>query len=276
MNKDLNCIPIYLKENIDYCRYEEDGYMSFISKKHQEVQKLQINKQGKNILELSDGNNTINEISKEILNKYSEVTTEKIKKDVFNMLFKFWRLGIVDWKTNNPFYKMYNKEIKDISCKILTEDESISIFENNDKYFFTPLFNKNFLQDKTNIGQRVYFGFEQYNLIRKDNQEIIYGISKKNFNSNSCYINFYKISDICDIEEIKELINWTIGRYKNLIKVNFFRVDTFIPNKFYTDDEYNNLISFIKKLGFNKSGELKEHILIEDKYFNIDIYSSKL
>lgn len=71
-----NKIPIFKRENLLYFREEKDGYFTIISKKHPETRELIINSTAFKILELADGNRTINEIIndfEENLAMYTEV-----------------------------------------------------------------------------------------------------------------------------------------------------------------------------------------------------------
>lgn len=276
MNKKINCVPIYIKENISCAKEQENNMISFISKKHPELQKLEINRVSQQILELSNGINTIEDIIQVIFSQYSNVTIEKVEEDIFNILLRFWRLGIIEWEDENPYFNMYNKEINGVVCKILNEEEAIEQLRESSDYNFTPMLSKNFLQQKINISQRVYYGFEQYNIIKKDNIEIFYGLSYKNAKSKSCYINFYNISNVYATDEIIKLIQWSIKKYEKFIKVRLLRVDTMIVKELYTEGEHDKVLYMLEKMSFKNTGTMLNHIFVEDKYYDINIYSLNL
>ncbi len=54
--------PIFKKENLMYEREEKDGYYTIISKLHPEIRELIINHTARKILELCNGEKTIQEI----------------------------------------------------------------------------------------------------------------------------------------------------------------------------------------------------------------------
>lgn len=275
MNNKYTCIPIYIKDNISYFKNDDESILTFTSKRHPELQRLEINKQSIYILDLCNGNNSILDIINKISNKFPSVEINRIEEDLYNILFKFWRLKIVIWKEKNPFEDLYNFKGDFLEAKILDEDEAVLYMKNFNELKFTPIVNKEFLRDDVNIRQRVYFGFEQYCLIKKGEESMLFSISFKNIKSKSCYINFYShFNDYND--ELKEVINWAITQYENFAKINLFRLDTFISNELYCENEYYKLLSFINKLGFKKIGEIKDYVSIEDKYFNIEILSLNL
>lgn len=84
-----NKIPIFKRENLLYFREEKDGYFTIISKKHPETRELIINSTAFKILELADGNRTINEIINEFRRKFSDVSEDIIKKDILKHYHHF-------------------------------------------------------------------------------------------------------------------------------------------------------------------------------------------
>lgn len=117
-------IPVFKRENLLYFREEKEGYFTIISKMHPETRELIINSTAMKILELADGNRTINEIINEFQQKYNDVSKDIIKKDVLKTLSSFTRLGIVEWINENPFLYKYEEPINEnYSMHIAQEDD---------------------------------------------------------------------------------------------------------------------------------------------------------
>ncbi|RMG77173.1 MAG: PqqD family protein [Bacteroidetes bacterium] len=96
-------IPIYREENVLYQREEKSGYWTFIPKFHPETRELIVNRTSKEILNLCNGNNTLEEIEDMMKKKYPDVNEYIIINDVRKTISSFSRLGIIDWEGENPF-----------------------------------------------------------------------------------------------------------------------------------------------------------------------------
>lgn len=272
-NKDF--IPIFIKENISYSKIE-DNNMIFISKLHPELQKLEINKQSKDILELCNGSNTINDIINIISTKFQTINVDIIEKDCLDIIHKFWKLSVVGWRGDNPFDEQYKICLNDYEGRILSEDDIIKTFHCNENNYNTiPTVDKDFILTESNLRQRAYFGFEQWSIIKKENKSILYSLLFKDMLAKSCYINFYGIDnvEIYEEERVMEIIKWSIEKYRELVNINVLRIDTLIVKSLLNNNEYLKLTNFITKLGFKKYGDLKQHILIDDNYHDIELYS---
>jgi len=96
-------IPIFDKSNLAYIREEKKGFVTLISKNHPEMRELVINSTSNEMLQLCDGNNSVGDILNSLTKKYYKVPEEVLKKDLSNLYGNMSRLGILDWKTENPF-----------------------------------------------------------------------------------------------------------------------------------------------------------------------------
>ncbi|MEW6482829.1 MAG: PqqD family protein [bacterium] len=122
--------PIFKRENLLYEREEKDECWTIIPKFHPETRELVINKTARKVLELCDGNKTIEEIEKEMNNLYPKVSRDVIERDVNETIGKFSRLLIIEWKGENPFLYRRKEDISNgFSLSIAQEDDILRIKE---------------------------------------------------------------------------------------------------------------------------------------------------
>lgn len=115
-----NYVPIYDSSKMPYVREEDEGYYTIIPPRRIRVERKLINPTAGLILRLCDGNNTVEQISKQISQRYNDVSLDRIREDVANTLVHCWINSIISWDNNmNPF----NKE----TTRVLANGETVSL-----------------------------------------------------------------------------------------------------------------------------------------------------
>lgn len=108
----------------------ENGGITMILTRHQELGYIKMNRMGAIVLKLCDLGYGYNEIVNEMIEKYPNYSIQ-IEKDVENVLIKFWRLGIINLNSDALFLKKYEREDEvGRKIRIMGENEVIEIFEN--------------------------------------------------------------------------------------------------------------------------------------------------
>ena len=135
-----NAKPLFSTEYLEYVREEKKGFLTIISKNHPEVKELVINCTSKEILSLCDGEKTFDEILKHMGKKYFKVEKDLLKRDLIQVLGNMSRLGVISWKTENPFLFTRENFLDNQHCiRIATEDDIrdlcgyLSSLKNEDK-----------------------------------------------------------------------------------------------------------------------------------------------
>jgi len=179
--------PVFKKENLMYEREEKEGFYTIIPKYHPETKELVINRTARELLELCDGRRTLEEIEKEMLFRYPEIPSAKIKADVLSVISKFSRLLVIEWIGENPF--LYKKEeiLSDDLSLVVGQEEDIfkilkfidgsNIFQEikySEDYFYykDPLLNELEYVEEVALRAKLFSYAEEFFLLRK-NSEII-------------------------------------------------------------------------------------------------------
>lgn len=267
-----NFYPLFSEEYVSYL-YDEKHERYLISKQYRMLDKLVLNKEGKIILENCNGENNIEDIITKLGEIYPKVPYKTLNNDVNNLLFTCWRVGIIKWinlneNLSSPYYNLFNNTINNYTCTILSGENLIKIFsENNNlrcKSHYIPsfVFNENTLRDYS------FYNVEQYcSISHKDKIIGLFGISSKNKNSLTAELNFYYI-DESNLDEnvlLSNLIQWAMNIYSKFTNVKFHSIEvTALKNDVY----YQNLI---EKFNFKLIGELKSEIFEENDNAFLDI-----
>ena len=148
-----------------------DGSLNLISARHPEIKTFQMSRVGKYIYDRCNGSNTILDIIENIINDFNNVTYEKVRQDLFNILFSYWRIGFIEWD-QNPYDYFYNTSHKDYQFKILTEDETTVILTKIKEQVepnYDLKYDKKYALNEKRIKQSIYFNNEQYSCILENN-----------------------------------------------------------------------------------------------------------
>ena len=275
----LKCNPIFNKENLIYQREEKNGVTTFISKYHPELQALEINKQTNNILNLCDGNMSIDEISKKIKSNYQNITLEEVQADVTNIIFVLWRMGVINWKGDHAFKNIYEKSLDNIKYKMLTENEVIELIGEinkldvkENKFFYTPYVTLDYILNTSSARQRVFHGTEEYFILEIDSEPILAlalatPLDIRKSLALTIYLENQKIPASI---ELNDFIKWCVDTYRKLTGIKFTRIDLKV-----SEHNCKNIKEFIDRTNFEDSGIMKEAVRIGEvldisiKSFNI-------
>ena len=207
--------PFYDKEKISFIRKENNNYWIIRLKEFPELSDLLINHITKEIFELCNGKNDIENIVTNLQSKYQNVNLDLIRNDIGLILSKFSRMGVIQWNDNNDPYIVTNQKFFDNNYKIryATESDYKLVFDyiNQNKenfYKFIDYYNQNY-SDLT-VRAKIFYKMEDFFiLLNPENQiECMIGIQKNDSK------NIYKdaritfISNINNTENIIFLLNY--------------------------------------------------------------------
>jgi len=236
-----------------------------------------LNNTAKEITELCDGNNTLEDVINLMKIKYKDINAETIKNDVEQMLLLLDRNELIEWEKNiNPFAineKLYEKEIKDNLKLYKTSPyhfKEIYTLLNTQNYNFkiiNPVFLKGIFYNEVSLRHRL-FNYSEFFYILKNNIETIaiiglldeYPISNK-VTLTSCIILNSDISSIFKLL-ISNLFDDLKDRYSKL-KINFF---TNHPQKDFITQNLEEM-NFIKEAELLHEYNDDENEIIYSKYF---------
>lgn len=267
--------PMYMNENVCYSLIDENDERYIIPKRHSELDKLVMNKEGKYIIECSNGSNSISTIVDLMHQRFSNVSREILYKDVNNFIFSCWRLGLISWSDNiNPYVDLYNKSINNYTCTILDENEVVKTFKDKTLYKFRyrPTVLSDIIYNNKNLRESCFFYIDQYCTIKKDDKIVaVFTLSAKKrtqFSANF-HLDYLDSSYYKDNEILNELIEWAVKSYSRFINTKLNRIDALTLDN---DLEYENVLS---KLGFSFTGMLKKHIYDEEneQFSNLKMHS---
>lgn len=182
--KDLNVTPIFCESNLIFWREENAGYYTVIPKNFPFINYLIINPTGKKILDLCNGENTLQKICNELINLYPEVPKEEITKDIAEILFDFSRCDLIQWKGgNNPFMYINEKKLDNgviISTALDNELKEIcqyfeSILANYKQQkgrltYINPIIRPNDYLSELILRQKLFNYSEEFFLLRENNK----------------------------------------------------------------------------------------------------------
>lgn len=275
-------IPVFKRENLLYFREEKEGYFTIISKMHPETRELIINSTAMKILELADGNKTINEIINEFQQKYNDVSKDIIKKDVLKTLSSFTRLGIVEWINENPFLFRYEEPINENYSMYIAQENDIRELEN---FLKVNLDNKkienNFIIYKNpvilsgeyselSLRQKLFSYNEEFFLLKNKNEiEGLLSISLPIF--YNIYESVIKLI-ITPINFFKDLLRYSINYLPFLVIRDITKISVYESNYEILN---NTLKDLLINEGFKKEGELKNELGFGKDLVIYSLYYSK-
>lgn len=239
--------PIFNREGIIYLREENNNSYTIMLKSHPELQQLKINTLTYEILQNSNGENTIDDIVDSLLRKYKKVDRNTVLQDLLDNLHMLYRMGLINWKKDiHPFEPMYNFSFDNYKFKILGAEEVKDIFSNNKYYVFNnSRLNPKIVFGKTSLEQNIFSFNHTYVKIMKDEEFIAcIGIGMIENNSNcfevlriGCTVNFtnYAVLIATNPELINQSINrikkfTTIAQDKNIVKIVIDSSNSYIIN----------------------------------------------
>jgi len=264
----INSKPIFNKKNVTYEREEKEGFWTYLSAVHPEVRELIVNKTSQEILSLCDGSRTLAEVEKEMKKRYPEVNFNRIKTDVDSILASFSRLGMIEWKGDNPFlYKRAEPITKDISMMIAQEYDIIKLIKfieswpNRDKkdyiWYRSPATQA---QDYSELAlrQKLFFFAEEFYLLLKNNKLIgLISIGvQPGIGTTVAGINLI----ICPKEYLTKLLQYAHDNAPVLSVIDFTKIRLFEPNNKPFDSEFKQSL---EKLGYEQEGKLKNEFGFE-------------
>jgi len=259
--------PIFKKENLLYERKEKEGYFTIISKIHPEARELIINRTAREILDLSNGKRSVEEIKDLLSSRYENIPKEKIIFDVSKTLSVFSRLGIVEWIGENPFLVKQKEPISDgHSLYIAQEDDLRKIekfiqtaeksFSGKENFIFykNPTVTRGEYSELV-LRQKLFAFSEEFFLLTKGPEiEGLLSISVPLYPGEFGAI--IKLL-ICPKRYLPELFDYSKGYFpylaiKDVTKLKFYESGA-EPIK-------EPLKNFVLEKGFKKEGELKNEL----------------
>jgi len=259
--------PVFKRCNLSYEREEKEGYFTVISKVHPEARELIINPTARNILELTDGSRTMNEIELDFINKYPEVPNEKIKTDIFRTLSSFTRLGIVEWVGNNPFlYKNeeplgegyslsigQEKDLRDIESFIKSMENHAKVQEGI-VFYMNPLIMQGEYSELA-LRQKLFAFSEEFFLLRKDSE--IKGVMSFSLPAHPKEFGTTLRLVICPEKFLNDLFKYSRDYLLYLAVRDISKIEFYETNTASVNDSFKK---FLLEEGFIKEAELKNEL----------------
>jgi hypothetical protein len=175
--------PIFNKQNLLYIREEKEGCFTIIPKLHPETREILINSTSMEILNLCNGNNTLEKIIEKMNEEYPNVERNRIEIDVYKTISSFSRLGIIEWKGENPFLDRKETPLNEEFSMVIAQENNIREIESFLKSFLnTPFLNreKNFFYkspllipqeyEELSLRQKMFAYTEEFFLLLKENK----------------------------------------------------------------------------------------------------------
>lgn len=244
------------KIKTDFIYYRRDEKFGFSSIRFNGISggELLLNKSYIDILDLLNGNNSINDIIEALCKKYKSAKREIVKNDVINVINKLLAMRGLEWKGINPFIKDYKNKYNDF-------DIYLSNYSENDKII-------NFL--KSTILKENAFKYIDPLICNED-------IFDLNFINNNYIINISKNNSLIGSVAFKN--NTKLGKEISYIIIDCFKdnIDKFIleaikvinnvnefTNKWISIDLINNtnfeLVKIIENIGFKSKFIMKNEL----------------
>lgn len=234
---------------------------------HPEARELIINPTAREILELTDGSRTMNEIELHFINKYFRVPKEKVKADIFRTLSSFTRLGIVEWDGENPFLYKKEEPLTDGYSLFIAQEDNLRDLESFIKlmedvqglqggivFYKNPLITQGEYSELV-LRQKLFKFFEEFFLLRKDSE--IKGMISISLPAHPKEFSAALRLVICPEKFLSELFKYSRDylpylAVRHISKIEFYETDTEPVN--------DTLKKFLLEEGFVKEGELKNEL----------------
>ncbi|MDK2954458.1 MAG: hypothetical protein PWQ27_1841 [Kosmotoga sp.] len=262
MNRILDSTPRFIEENLVYKRKEENGSLVFLSRRHPETQQLQLNDTARFIAELCNGKNSVGRIVKKILEEYQGATRDRVVQDVINILHSLWRLGLIEWKKENPLISLYyTKKVDNYTFRVLTEDEAVAIVNKlkNVLHYVNPYINEETSYSELAIRQKV-FAFTEvfFSLFDKGHESMV--ISFSGFPGTRVrslrILYLYFDANFISTEAVRNFLRWCIKKVKqfNVFFKDISRIHAYClsHDKLHFEQFHN--------IGFKHAGTLKKEL----------------
>ncbi len=217
----LNNIPIYNKSNLEFYREENRGNILLISKYHPELKEIILNGTTKEILELCDGEKTIEGVIEQMKSKYPSVSKDRITQDVKNILANMSRMMVVEWKEENPF--LFLKE------EMLDEEHFLRVGVEEDIDLIIDFIERNEL-----FSNSVKEGTSYVCPYKGKREYIDIALRQKIFNYNEDFFFITKDEKIVGMISIQLPVNPSKAAVINLLKCPVKYLDKFLDYAFFT------------------------------------------
>ncbi len=273
MYETLNCIPVFNEDKMGFTREEKEGYSTFVSRKHPEIQALSMNSQAKAILRFCNGDNSIKMICNKIHNMYKNVLFDRVKKDVMQLLHIMWRLGVIEWNGDSGFREFYEKKMKNAKYKMLTEDEVIDVLQElrNKKcipreMICDPYTNLESILSISQAQQNVFNGATAFFELQYDSKRIaLISLSTPLDKRKSLLLSF--IANFSEVDvNADEFLHWCSSTYGKLLNTKFTRVDVILQT-----EKLEKGLNVLREFNFTKLGILKDALILDEEAHNVQV-----
>lgn len=229
----LDCIPEFIPNQITYRRLEPNGFEVFRTKKHPELNEMLFNPSSQEMLKLCDGEKTFKIIMSELMEKY-EVEESLLFKDLYELYFNCWRMGLIAWVNGNPYKGVYMEEKSGFAYRMLTEEDAVQRVVGKEFEYVNPYAKKEWDYSEAFVRQYSFRYQETYFVLEKGNKDILLMSLICNFNNaNFLTIGLLQIYEENQVSEdlIKSFFRWCsemiskhIARQKKFTSVVMYTV----------------------------------------------------
>lgn len=257
--------PILIKDNLAYMRKEKNGLM--ISSKYLINQyPIFLNRSAEYIINNCDGSNSLDRIYELMWDKYEIQSEYDFKKDVDNLLFTLWKIGLIKWESENPFRERNRMIVGDYiyqKVDIDSFDEFIKKFDDNAFVSFQdPTFSSNYFDDESYIKLSFINNLVGAYLLKRNDVEfanLLIGYEHSDFIINIYKLNIKEELFENSLKEMKYWLEWVCSQVNDLFSISSPNYKYNIFSLQCEKDDINN-ISVLQKIGFKEVGVLSKEV----------------
>lgn len=254
----MSCIPIFESENLSYYRKDAFDKVIVCSRKHQELQQLELNSVCCDIMNKSTGENTIGDIISSVMSEYKNTNEKQVEEDVINSLINMWRIGIINWHNISPYDFRFCKKEDSNEFRMLDEDRTIQLLHNiQEPIIYDAMYQPEITYSEMAVRQRCFINYEIFYSLSIDG-EIQVLLSLVNSEIINCVdIGLLYLKSSIDANLFQEFLKWSnqmmcnFLHKKNLAEICKINIEA---------QENKNQQELLHDLGFRVKGILKNEL----------------
>ncbi|MBN1696424.1 MAG: PqqD family peptide modification chaperone [Spirochaetales bacterium] len=261
--------PHFKSENLLYMREENKGCVTLLSKFHPELRELVINKTTKEIIDLCDGQNTIEDIISKMKAKYPMVQSAIITNDVHKILASTSRLMLIQWEHENPYLFLREEIIDDTyGLRIGVEDDLLKIKKfimdsdiltngndvSSSHFYYKNVYVNTYEYDEVLLRQKIFNFNEEFFFLTKNGE--IEGLLSFQLPIPPSKAAVLKMC-ICAKEYFRELFRYASDNLPHISVSQLSKIKFIISSKEPVDD---SLVELLISEGFGDEGLFRDEL----------------
>jgi len=271
-------IPLLKQNNIPYIREEKSGFFTILVKDKPNKNIQLVNTTAKFIMDCCNGINSVEHIVAQLVQKYPKISKTTIKEDVMRTLRLLDDLGLLSWKSGNPFIKrsarkdlngrqvVYRAEEGDFGqlCEIIQDlgISNLSSKSDSNIFYIAPFVLPRFY-DATVLRPRFFNHNEVFFILERRNKPSgFFSIMDSQPLAPIAQVTLVALNTSHKIQDVEKLISSAIEILNDQ--------SVLTKLKWTIPCENLSLIDLVQRLGFKKEATLY-HEIGKDKH--VDIFS---